>query len=195
MAIELTYAAGATPLDPDELAALIPPAVTTVSELNAYEAENILAAISWLESSRRLDILNDGALKELHKRMFDRTWRWSGSYRQTEKNIGIDPVNIAVEVRELTLNFKAQVEAKALGLDEIAARFHHKLVWIHPFANGNGRHARLAADLLLEQNGAKRFSWGASNLGADGPMRANYIEALRQADKNNFEPLIAFVRS
>jgi Fic-DOC domain mobile mystery protein B len=194
VAITLTYATGATPLDPDEVAGLIPGAVTTTKELNTYEAENILAAIAWLES-RRVDVLNEEFLKELHRRMFDKTWRWSGSYRQTEKNIGVDPINIAVAVRGLVLDVKAQVSAATLSLDEIAARFHHRLVSIHPFANGNGRHARLAADALLEQHGVKRFSWGAADLGSANSTRERYIEALREADKKNLARLIAFVRS
>ena len=195
MAIAKVEAPGATPLDPDEAAGLLPTGVTTVEALNAYESENILAALGWLESVKRKDPLDDEFLRELHRRMFDRTWRWSGRYRQSEKNIGIDPARIAVAVRELTLDVRMQVDAAGADLDAIAARFHHRLVWIHPFANGNGRHARLAADLLLEQGGRERFSWGAGDLMVDGPARQSYIESLRKADGGDLAPLIRFVRS
>jgi Fic-DOC domain mobile mystery protein B len=195
VAIGASHTPGATPLDPDEIAGLIPRSITTVAALNAYEAENILAAMEWLENARRKDPLSDDFLKELHRRMFGRTWRWAGQYRLTGKNIGVDPANIAVQIRELTRNCRAQIDAGGIPLDHLAARFHHRLVWIHPFANGNGRHARLATDLLLELRGGEPFSWGAANLDNQGPVREAYIEALREADRNNFEPLVAFVRS
>lgn len=195
MAIGVSHAPGATPLDPDEIAGLIPQGITTVEALNTYEAENILAAMDWLETARAKDPLSDDFLRELHRRMFDRTWRWSGRYRTTEKNIGIDPKDIAVQVRDLTRNCRAQIEGHAMPLDHIAARFHHRLVWIHPFANGNGRHARLATDLLLESHASEPFTWGAADLDHHGPVREAYIQALRQADRNELEPLIRFVRS
>ncbi len=195
MALALVYAHGATPLDPDEAAALVPASVATTGELNAYEAENILLAVAWLARTRRREVLDDTFLRELHRRMFGRTWTWAGRYRQTGKNLGVDPLRVAIAVRELVLDCKAQVAASAMDLDEIAARFHHRLVWVHPFANGNGRHARLAADCLLEQHGRAPFSWGAANLAHDGPVRAAYIDALRAADRGVFAPLLAFVRS
>jgi Fic-DOC domain mobile mystery protein B len=127
--------------------------------------------------------------------MFGRTWQWSGTYRQTEKNIGIDPRQIAVAVRDLTRDCRSQIAAADMPFDEIAARFHHRLVWIHPFPNGNGRHARLAVDTLLESHGHECFSWGATDLAVTGPVRVAYIEALRQADQRNYRPLMSFVRS
>jgi Fic-DOC domain mobile mystery protein B len=194
MAIDLDYPPGATPLDPDELKGFIPPGVTTVEGLNAYESENILDALSWLERQRKTDVLDEVFLKELHRRMFDRTWRWSGMFRSSEKNIGVAPEKIAVCVRDLLLDCREQLKTRAMPLDEIAARFHHRLVWIHPFANGNGRHARLMADLLLEHNGAKPFTWGSTNLAKAGPLRKQYIEALRAADNKDLGPLLEFVR-
>jgi len=195
MALELTYPPGATPLDADEIAGLIPIGVATVAELNAYEAENILDAMGWIERQRLPSVLDDQFLRELHRRMFNRTWQWSGTFRRTEKNIGVAPEAIAVSLRELTRDCRAQLETKAMGLDEIVARFHHRLVWIHPFANGNGRHARLTADLLLQQHGAAPFSWGTEDLARAGPMRARYIGALREADSRNYKPLLDFARS
>ena len=195
MALELKYPPGATPLDSDEIAGLIPAGVTTVAALNAYEAENILQAMGWIERQRLTSVLDDQFLRELHRHMFNRTWRWSGAFRLTEKNIGVAPEAIAVSLRDLTLNCRVQLEAKAMALDEIVARFHHRLVWIHPFVNGNGRHARLAADLLLRQHGAEPFSWGAVDLAKAGPVRERYIGALREADDRNYHPLLDFVRS
>ena len=195
MAIVLEDPPGATPIDPDELAGLIPRGVTTVGELNAYEAENILDALRWLERQRRAQILNEGFVRALHKRMFGHTWRWAGTFRNTEKNIGVPPEAIAVRLRALLLDCIAQLEDASMALDDIAARFHHRLVWIHAFTNGNGRHARLMADVLLQQQGAAPFSWGAGELGAAGPVRQQYIEALQAADKRNYAPLFLFVRA
>jgi Fic-DOC domain mobile mystery protein B len=195
MAIDLDYPPGATPLDPDELKGFIPPGVTTVEGLNAYESENILEALRWLERQRKTEVLDEDFLRELHRRMFDRTWRWSGTFRNSEKNIGVAPEKIAVSVRDLLLDCREQLKSRAMPLDEIAARFHHRLVWIHPFANGNGRHSRLATDLLLQQYGAEPFSWGATSLARSGPVREKYMAALRAADGRDIGPLLAFVKS
>lgn len=134
-------------------------------------------------------------VRRLHQRMFDETWKWAGTYRDTEKNIGVDPAQIAPKTLDLCEDVKAQLAHKSLPLDEIAARFHHRLVSIHPFANGNGRHARLMTDLLLTENGVARFSWGESALIDDGEVRARYIATLRAADARDYAPLLAFVRS
>lgn len=195
MALNLTYPPGATPLDPDELAGLIPTTVTTVEALNAYEAENILDALAWLEGQRSLAVLDDNFVRDLHRRMFNRTWQWSGQYRTSLKNIGVTPDRVSTDVRNLVLDCAQQIQTHAMPLDEIAARFHHRLVWIHPFANGNGRHARLMTDLLLEQQGAEPFSWGSADLIHAGPMKARYIDALRRADNHDTSPLFEFVRS
>lgn len=195
MAIELDYPPGATPLDPDEANGLIPGGVSTVDELNAYESENILEAMDWIESQRRADVLDDAFPRELHRRMFSRTWQWAGAYRTTEKNIGVAPEKIATSIRDLLLDGREQLKSKPMPLDEIAARFHHRLVSIHPFANGNGRHARLMTDLLLTKQGALPFSWGAANLDKASPMRERYIAALRAADGRDLGPLFRFVRT
>jgi fido (protein-threonine AMPylation protein) len=79
--------------------------------------------------------------------------------------------------------------------DEIGVRFHHRLVFIHPFPQGNGRHARLAADLLIVSLGNTRFSWGSANLVEPAGARASYIRALRSADGHEIEPLLSFARS
>jgi len=195
VAIGAAHAPGATPLDPDEAAGIIPAGVSTLAELNAYESENILRALDWIDGQRNKDVLDDSFLRELHRRMFDRTWKWSGTYRLTEKNIGIDPSAIAVAVRNLTLDCRTQLDARSPNIDEIAARFYHRLTQIDPFPNGNGRQARLAADLLLRQCAKEPFTWGAKHLAAIGPLREAYLEALREADKRNMAPLLSFVRT
>lgn len=198
MGIVLEYPAGATPLDPDEAAALIPSHVVTQGQLNEWELENILEGRRWAVSPRRLaraDLLTADFMRKLHKQMFDKTWKWAGTFRKTEKNIGVAPEQIAVRLRDLCDDTRALIEHRSLPLDEIVARFHHRLVAIHPFPNGNGRHSRLMADLILIKLGAEPFSWGADNLAAESTVRMRYLEALRMADKKDYAALFAFVRS
>lgn len=188
--------AGATPLDPDESAGLVPGHIATREQLDEWEADNILAGERWAAgAARRRAILDDLFVRELHRRMFDRTWKWAGKYRTTGKNIGVAPERIAVDVRKLLEDTKAQLADKVAPLDEIAAKFHHRLVSIHPFANGNGRHARLMTDLLLAANGAAPFTWGQGDLVHAGEARERYLAALRAADARDFAALLAFVRS
>jgi Fic-DOC domain mobile mystery protein B len=188
--------AGTTPLDPDESAGLLPGHIATREQLDEWEAENILEGQRWAAgAAKRREILDDAILRELHRRMFGRTWKWAGTYRSTEKNIGVAPARIAEEVRQLLENTRAQIAGKVAPIDEVAARFHHRLVWIHPFPNGNGRHARLLTDLLLAANGAEPFTWGRGDLEHAGEARERYLAALRAADARDFSLLLAFVRS
>jgi len=188
--------AGATPLDPDESAGLVPGHIATREQLDEWEAENILAGERWAAGAlKRREILDDAFLRELHRQMFERTWKWAGSYRASEKNIGIAPERVAEEMRKLLEDTKAQLAGKAAPTDGVAARFHHRLVSIHPFPNGNGRHARLLTDLLLAAKGAEPFTWGRGDLEHAGEARERYLAALRAADARDFAPLLAFVRS
>jgi len=191
----LDYPAGATPLDPDEAAGLIPSHIANHGQLNEWEMANILDGERWAFGRKYKDLLESAFICRLHKRMFGDTWRWAGRFRTTEKNIGIDPLHIQPALRDLCADVKAQLEFKSYPLDEIAARFSHRLVAIHPFANGNGRLSRTGADLLLVQHGAARFTWGAGNLVSDGEVRQRYLAALRAADARDYSPLLAFVRS
>ncbi len=189
------HAPGATPLDPDEARGLIPRHIRTQAELNQWEQANVLDGSAWAMRSRERDVLSEGFVRELHRRLFGDTWHWAGTFRTTGKNIGVDAAQVAVQLRELLENTRYWIEHRAFGLDEIAVRFHHRLVVIHPFPNGNGRHARLMTDVLLRRNGAGAFSWGGANLEAAGDARERYLAALRAADAGDYLPLLAFVRS
>lgn len=194
MPINLDYAPGATPLDADELASLIPGHITTQGELNEWEQLNILQGDTWARKQRR-EILDEGFLRRLHQQMFGETWRWAGTFRQSDKNIGVDWLHIGVELKKLLDDVRYQVANGSLPPDEIAVRFHHRLVAIHPFPNGNGRHARLMADLLIERLGRPRFTWGSASLIDANETRGHYIAALRAADARDISPLLAFARS
>jgi len=183
-----------TPLSPEELEGLIPSYITLRRELNEAEQTNILDTEGWAFARKR-NILNEKFLNNLHKRMFGRVWRWSGTHRRSSKTIGIDAYRIPEELRLLLDNCRYWIEVATYEPDEIATRFHHQLVFIHPFPNGNGRHARLATDLLLAAMGQPRFSWGRNNLVDAGETRQMYVAALRAADAHDYALLLAFVRS
>ncbi len=187
---------GQTPLDPDEKAHLIPRHIETKGALNDWEQENILLATKWLRRARIPEVLSEGFCRDLHSRMFNKTWKWAGTFRQSDKNMGCDWTLVAVKLNQLLGNAKYWMDNGTFAPDELAARFHHALVWIHPFPNGNGRHSRMMADALLKQLGQKSFSWGGGgNLVNASEVRARYLAALRAADKNDFAGLLAFVRS
>lgn len=196
MIMKFEYPVGATPLNADEINDLIPIHITTQNQLNEWEAANILAAETWLFSrANHGNFLTIDFIKRLHVEMFNQTWRWAGKFRTTEKNIGVSPFNISSNLKNLLEDTRYQIINKKLSIDEIAYRFHHRLVAIHPFSNGNGRIARLFTDLLLVQAGQPRFTWGKQKLDAEGPVRKQYIEALRKADKQDYAALALFVRS
>ena len=186
----------ATPLDPDEAAGLIPAHIRTQAELNEWEQTNILAGQKWaLARGNRADPLTEAFVRELHRRMFGGTWRWAGTFRTSDKNIGVDWRQVGVRLKDLLDDAHYWLEHGTDPIDELAARFHHRLVSIHPFANGNGRHARLMADCLLARRGAAPFSWGRGDLMHAGTARDRYLAALRAADAGDIGPLLEFVRS
>ena len=184
----------ATPLTPEEMRDLIPAHIADRNDLNEAEQENITRGQDWALGRRR-ELLSEKFIRDLHKRMLGDVWRWAGDFRQSERNLGIPFYEIPVAIRQLLGDVKAWVEYKSYPPDEIAVRFHHRLVQIHPFPNGNGRHARLMADLLVMSLGNERFSWGRGNLRDVGAMRKSYIEALQAADNHDIGPLLAFARS
>jgi len=194
--MKLTYPEGATPLDADALAGLIP-GLSTHGELNEFEAVNISDAVLWAGRSRNLrrDLLAIPMLQELHRRMFDRTWKWAGKFRTSDTNIGVHWPQIATDVKNLCDDVSFQISHGVYPLDEMAVRFHYRLVATHPFPNGNGRHARLAADILVRRERGTAFSWGSASLIRDSAPRHEYLDSLREADGGKFERLIRFARS
>jgi Fic-DOC domain mobile mystery protein B len=193
--MQFDYPDGATPLDPDETEGLIPNHITTQTQLNEWEQANILEAETWAFSTRHTAILSVHFILNLHRRMFNKTWHWAGKFRQSNKNIGTDKILIQIELKKLLDNTQFQIENSVYPIDEIAMRFHHRLVWIHLFANGNGRHSRLMTDILLVSCDQPRFSWGRESLYSKSEVRDRYIQALREADKYNYEKLLAFMRT
>ncbi|MGV7209437.1 mobile mystery protein B [Oxalobacteraceae bacterium A2-2] len=190
-----SHAPGATPLDPDEAAGLIPKHVTLQHELNEFEHLNILSAQDWALRRRRKDFLSEAYVRNLHKKMFNKTWRWAGTFRNSEKTIGVDPAHISVRLRDLLMDVQAWGEHATYPLDEQAMRLHHRLVAIHLFPNGNGRHARLYTDIFLHHKGATPFTWGQVDLVLPSATRKAYIAALQAADQRDYSLLRAFVRT
>ncbi len=193
MAVKPEYIPGATPIDADEARGLIPAHLTLQRELNEYEEANILEATEWLFGRRRGDPLDERFIYAVHGRMFNQTWTWAGKPRRSDKNIGVPWFEIPARLNQMLGDARNQIECTAYSFIEIAARYHHRLVSIHVFPNGNGRHARLMADLLLMRLDGRRFEWGRGSLVAAGDLRAQYIAALRAADAGDCRPLLDFL--
>ncbi|WP_337996103.1 mobile mystery protein B [Oleispirillum naphthae] len=185
---------GATPLDPDELAGLRHRHVTTRGQLDRLEQANIQEALAWLPRRRKGGVLTRDFVAALHRRMFGQVWRWAGSFRRSDKNTGVAHEQIEEQLRMLLGDVLYWVENGTFSPMEIAVRFHHRLVSIHPFPNGNGRHARIIADVLLtECFGLPGIDWaGGQGLQAMTGRRTQYITALRAADLGDYAPLLAF---
>ena len=184
----------ATPLTPEETRDLIPAHIAYRRELNEAEQENIARAQDWALGRNR-NPLTEKFVRDLHRQMLGNVWRWAGKFRTTERNMGIAFFEIPVALRQLLDDTKAWIEYNTYPPDEIAVRFHHRLVQIHPFPNGNGRHARLMADLLVMRLGRERFSWGRESLRDAGAVRQRYIAAVQTADNHDMGPLLVFARS
>jgi Fic-DOC domain mobile mystery protein B len=197
---DLKYEDGQTPLDEDEKEGLLIPSITTKGELDEVEQRNIEEAVQWSIRRRRRftveEVLSEQFVKDLHKRMLGTVWEWAGYFRNSNKNIGVDKYFVGIELRNLLDDCKYWIGHEIYPSDEIAIRLKHRIVGIHCFANGNGRHSRLIADILVEKVlGHPVFSWGSQNLVQAGTIRDIYLSALREADKGNYKLLIAFARS
>jgi Fic-DOC domain mobile mystery protein B len=194
------YAPGATPLDPNEIEGLRADYICTQSELNQLEQENILEAKVWASGKRHKNLLTDTFVRDLHKRMFKNVWKWAGKTRLSDKSIGVPWQQVPTECNKLLADTVFWINNAIYSWDELGARFHHRLVVIHPFSNGNGRHARLMTDLLLEAHGQQMFTWGSRHsdpvrLETAGDARDEYIASLREADARRINRLVRFVRS
>lgn len=190
----MDYPGGATPLDPDEMEGLKFKHVTTRGELDELEQVNIESGLLWLSRQRRKDVLTDDFSLTLHKRLFGEVWNWAGTFRRTGKNIGIDPVHIGVDLHMLMDDARYWAQHGTYVPVEAAVRLHHRMVSIHPFPNGNGRHARIMADTVLTNvYGVGPIDWaGGHDLQKMNDRRATYIAALRAADQGDLAPLLAF---
>jgi len=191
--MKFVYPEGATPIDGDEAYALIPSHITTQRELNEWESQNIQKATIWGLSRKRSDLLSLGFVKELHNRMFNETWAWAGKFRQTDKNIGVAWEQVPVEILKLVHDVEHWLTESVFSVEESAIRLHFRMVSIHPFPNGNGRHARLLADILLYNHDLPRIDWGKESLDFTGTTRERYIAALRAADRGDFSQLLSYI--
>jgi len=198
MGLKLEYENGQTPLNEDEKDGLKIKTITTQGELDEHEQRNIEKAVEWTIRNRFVakNILTEKFIKALHKKMFSDTWKWAGDFRQSEKNIGVKWIKIPVELRTLLDDTKYWIENDIYPPDELAIRFKHRLVNIHCFPNGNGRHSRIMADIIIESVYSKEvFTWHHSNMVRAGEVRAKYIAAIREGDNDNIEELIKFARN
>lgn len=191
---------GATKLSVDDLDGLIPNYIITRDDLNEFEKSNIMQALQWLQKKNFADteLLELKLFFKLHTRMFDKTWKWAGTLRRNMVNVGVTPVEqILMQIKNVIDNTKYWIENQSFSVDEICVRFHHSIVWIHPFPNGNGRFSRIICDEPRRSLGGKYFTWGKSgnNLVKSSAVRLNYITALRMADKKDFSLLIDFAKS
>ncbi len=184
----LDYPPGATPVDADEASALIPGHITTREDLNEWEQANIATATVWVRRTSADSFLPE-TVTGLHRRMFDRTWEWAGEFRNSDKNIGVPKEQIGEELKKLLDDGRYWLEHETYPAREAALRLHHRMVWVHPFPDGNGRHARLWVDLVVRQASGPAIAWGG-RLGQAGAMRRQYIAALEAADKGDYAPLL-----
>ncbi|MBW0161824.1 MAG: mobile mystery protein B [Sediminibacterium sp. Gen4] len=199
MGLDFDYADGQTPLDEDEKDALLIPSITTRGELDEFEQLNIENAMVFYWSKRITmhTFFTEAFIKAVHKKMYGDVWNWAGEFRKTDKNIGVDKWTISIALKELLDDALYWVQHNVYKPEEIAIRFKHRLVSIHCFPNGNGRHSRFMADLLLYRvyKQERPFSWGAISLVKQEDARATYLKALKEADRGNMEPLILFAKS
>lgn len=198
MGLNINYIEGQTPLSEDEQEGLKISSITTREELDEFEQLNIEKAIQWTfgKKLKAEQLFSEKFIKDLHKRMYGDVWKWAGTFRTSEKNIGIKSYLIGVELKQLLDDAIYWTQNKTYNSQEIAIRFKHRLVSIHCFANGNGRHSRLMADLIMEKlYNEKFFSWGSTNLVKATDVRAEYIKAVKKADQQDLLPLIAFAKS
>jgi Fic-DOC domain mobile mystery protein B len=195
MGLNWELTGGSTELDEDEKLGLLTDWITTREQLDEVEQHNIELGKQWAFKRERKppDLLTDTFAKRLHKEMYGEVWKWAGQFRKTEKNIGVDPMRIATDLRQLLDDANYWVKNTTYVPDELAIRVKHRLVRIHCFSNGNGRHSRLIADMLAVALGVPIFTWGAYTEMPD--VRERYFEALRRADRGDLKPLIAFARS
>ncbi len=198
MGLILHYTEGQTPIDEDEKRGLLIPSITTREELDEFEQLSIERAVEWSIKwkFRQDDILSERFIRKLHQRMFDGVWSWAGEFRKSNKNLGVDWQKIPVSLRQLLDDCRFWANHETFPEDEIAVRFGHRIVSIHCFPNGSGRHSRLISDIIIRNIFKKPvFTWGSVDLAKQGLPRERYIHAIREADRGNIGPVLEFARS
>ncbi len=198
MGLDLEYIDGQTPIDEDEKAGLLIPTIATRGELDEFEQQNIENAFLWVagRSFKQEVVFTEEFILSVHKRMYKDVWTWAGEFRKSEKNLGIEYWKISVQLKQLLDNARYWYENDTYPPDEMALRFKHLLVSIHCFSNGNGRHSRLMADIIIEKLYKKPlFSWGAANISKASDTRNEYLKAVKAADNGDYSLLLAFARS
>ncbi|MDX1364860.1 mobile mystery protein B [Arenibacter latericius] len=198
MGLDLEYIDGQTPIDEEEKEGLRIETISTKVELDEFEQLNIEEALQWVLSKKfkAIQVFSEKFICDLHKRMYGNIWTWAGEFRKTDKNIGIDKHQIPVQLKMLCDDSMFWIENNTYSMEEMAIRFKHRLVSIHCFPNGNGRHSRLMADIIIEKLfGKEPFSWGAGNLTQSGETRTAYLKAVKMADLGKYQPLLEFARS
>ena len=198
MGLNLEYTEVQTPIDPEERNGLLIKTITTRRELDEHEQLNIEDALEWTlkKNFKGEEILTEKFIRDLHKKMFDKVWRWAGIFRDSNKNLGVDKFQIPTYLKNLLDDCKYWIENKIFSEDEISIRFKHKLVSIHLFPNGNGRHSRLMADVIISKIFCKPvYTWGSQTISDDNKLRALYLKSLREADNGVYSKLILFSRS
>ncbi|WP_420577491.1 mobile mystery protein B [Ekhidna sp.] len=198
MGLDLDYINGQTPLDEEEKEGLLIPTIATREELDEFEQQNVEEAIQWLigKSFKPEKVLTEKFICDVHERMFNQVWKWAGSFRHSQKNIGVDYWNIPMELNNLIEDAKVWLQDEVFSPDEFAIRFKHRIVSIHCFSNGNGRHSRLMADIIIEKLfDLDHFTWGDGDLSNESDTRSEYLKALKEADKGSLDNLLKFARS
>lgn len=198
MGLKIDYINGQTPLSEEEQEGLRISTISTREELDEFEQLNIEKAIQWTMGKKWTaeNMFTEKFIKDLHKRMYSDIWKWAGQFRKSEKNIGIKSYLIDSALKQLLDDVQYWFNNNTFSAEELAIRFKHRLVSIHCFANGNGRHSRLMADLIIEKLYNKRFfTWGNSDLIKATESRKHYIKALKNADNNDYRALIDFANS
>ena len=197
MGLNIEYIKGQTPLDEDEKEGLLIKTISNRGELDEFEQANIQQAIEWTMKNKftKDQILTEEFLLLVHKKMLSEVWEWAGNKRKSNKNIGVDKYQISTELKILLDDCKYWIENNTYNQDEIVIRFSHRLVKIHMFPNGNGRHSRLIADILISNIFNKPvFTWGKSDLSNNNASRKEYLKAIYSADKGDLQSLIRFSR-
>ena len=198
MGLDLEYLPGQTPLAEDEKDGLLIPTITTRGELDEFEQKNIEEAIQWSlgRNFKPETIFTEDFVKQLHSRMYGEVWAWAGNFRKTDKTIGVDKWQIPVALKSLLDDALYWIQNNSIPPDEIAIHFKHRIVAIHCFPNGNGRHSRLMADIIISKIFKQtEFTWGAASILKEGEERNQYLKALRAADAGDYSLLIIFAKS